>query len=334
MTLEGKMTHRLVAAVLAATTISGTVKADPAAEPAKGPPKPSAAALAGYPSEVPVLNTRRIDFVSKVNGRRYSIDVALPDVPPPAEGYPVIYVFDGYRYFAAMTEAVRANGNFSQAIVVGISYPRDPAYAQSVIARRQPLAPDVASWSPFRLAENFGRMYDMTPPNSEKAIEVYRKAHWNIEAGGLDDFLKTIETEIKPRVYALAPVNKADQTLFGHSLGGLAVVGALFTEPAAFRTFVAASPSTFWSDFEILKREPQFEAAIAAGTAKPRVLFTVGEQEGPMVDYACDLAAKLKIVLHDARDYDASDCVVFKDQQHGISVWPAIGRAVQFASAS
>jgi hypothetical protein len=93
------------------------------AEPAKS----SAAALAGYPSEVPVLNTRRIDFVSKVNGRRYSIDVALPDVPPPAEGYPVIYVFDGYRYFAAMTEAVRANGNFSQAIVVGISYPRDPA---------------------------------------------------------------------------------------------------------------------------------------------------------------------------------------------------------------
>jgi alpha-beta hydrolase superfamily lysophospholipase len=52
--------------------------------------------------------------------------------------------------------------------------------------------------------------------------------------GGVDDFLQVIEKEIKPRVAALVPVNAGNQALFGHSIGGLAVLRALFTEPMRF----------------------------------------------------------------------------------------------------
>jgi len=81
------------------------------------------------------------------------------------------------------------------------------------------------------------------PPSLGLGIKprpVWRLRH---RGSSMDDFLKVIETDMKPRVFALAPVDRGNQTLFGHSFGGLTVLEALFREPGAFRTFVAASPS-------------------------------------------------------------------------------------------
>jgi predicted alpha/beta superfamily hydrolase len=151
----------------------------------------------------------------------------------------------------------------------------------------------------------------------------------------------------------MTKVNRDDQTIFGHSLGGLAVLEALFTEPGAFRTFVAASPSIYWGDSVVLKGEARFSELVSSGKVAPRVLITVGgeEQDIPkippaleaqraaieegikkarMVGNACDLAGRLK-ALHGAPGYEVSDCAVFPAQAHGISPWPAIGRAVSFA---
>ena len=337
----------------------GTAASTPAAvqpqAPAAAPP--SAAASAGHPSEVSIPDTRRIAFVSRINGHSYSIDVALPEVPPPPKGYPVIYVLDGDAYFGAMAEAVRVNDNAPQAVVVGIGYPRDPVWATSVLARHQPLPPEFATAPPFDAAESLERMYDMGLPMNEAELKEASATGASLTArnvGGMDDFLKTIETEVKPRVYALAPINRADQTLFGHSLGGLAVLEALFTEPTAFRTFVAASPSIWWADKEVLRNEAAFSARVADGRATPRVLVTVGAEEetlpknlpppmaalkmklealvkrARMVGNACDLALRLRS-LHGAAGYEVAPCAVFPAQAHGISVWPAMGRAVSFA---
>ncbi|HWE44827.1 MAG TPA: hypothetical protein VG407_02275 [Caulobacteraceae bacterium] len=49
-----------------------------------------------------------------------------------------------------------------------------------------------------------------------------------------------------------------------------------------------------------------------------------------MVGNACDLTARLK-TLHGGARYEVADCAVFPDQGHGISPWPAMGRAVSFA---
>jgi predicted alpha/beta superfamily hydrolase len=276
----------------------------------------------------------------------------------PAKGYRVIYVLDGYAYFDSMTEAVRANGNAGGTVVVGIGYPDTPEFIQSVVARHGPPPAMTASGPAFVSALSTERQWDLSLPASDAELADQSipgmMAPKSKDVGGMDDFLEVIETEVKPRVEALTRIDRSDQTLFGHSLGGLAVVHALFTEPDAFRTFVAASPSIWWNHNEVLKDEAAFSARVNAGEIHPRVLITVGalEQQAPelppemaalkpkidalvaqsrMVDNARDLAARLK-ALNGKPPYRVLDAAVFPEQQHGISPWPAIGRAVTFAT--
>ena len=309
----------------------------------------SAAAAANHPAEVAIADSRRMTFTSSVNGHRYAIDVALPDVPPPPKGYPVIYVLDGNAYFASMAEATRVIGNAPQAIVVGIGYPHDPAWVARVFAKHRPLPALFATFPPFDAAVELERMVDLGLPLSEAQrgeIAARGVPLAASDVGGMDDFLKVIETDVKPRVHALAPVDRSNQTLFGHSLGGLAVLEALFSEPGAFRTFVAASPSIWWGDGEVLLKEKSFSDRVSAGAIVPRVLITVGGEEDSvatlapklaaeirklhMVENACGLARRLK-ALHGARGYEVADCAIFPMQGHNISAWPAMGRAVSFA---
>ena len=319
-------------------------------------PQLSATAAASHPAEVSIANSRRMTFVSGVNGHRYSIDIALPDVPQPPMGYPVIYVLDGDFYFGSMAEAARVIGNAPQAIVVGIGYPHDPVWTAAVLAKHRPLPAIFATVPPFDAALELERMYDMSLPLNETQLKDIAARGVPLKAtdvGGMDDFLKIIETEVKPRVYALALVDRGNQVLFGHSLGGLAVLKALFSEPKAFRTFVAASPSIWWGDKEVLRKEANFANRVSAGEVVSRVLITVGGEEDAvptlasqtaaqraqieaqvkklrMIENACELVRRLK-ALRGARGYAVADCAIFPYQNHDISAWPAIGRAVSFA---
>jgi predicted alpha/beta superfamily hydrolase len=309
-------------------------------------------------AEVFIRDTRRIDFVSKVNGHAYSMEVSAPEAPAPPGGYPVIYVIDGNGYFPSVVGAVRMNGNAPQAVVVGIGYPRDPAWiaTEADAVRRQPA--EFVRGSAFEQSVGVARIYDLTLPVTADQAKAIAPSVTPGDFGGLDDFVKTIETEVKPRLIAIAqtdhvPLDLNNQTLFGHSLGGLAVVDALFTEPKAFRTFVAASPSIWWANKAVLDKETAFKAEVASGAVAPRILITVGGEEetvpklppamaaqqatveaevkmASMITNACALAGRLK-ALHGAAGYEVADCAVFPGQAHGISVWPAIGRAVSFA---
>lgn len=313
--------------------------------------------LNSLPHEVSIPNTRKLAFVSKVNGHSYAIQVALPFKPAPAKGYSVIYVLDGDGYFGSVTEAVRLN-NEAGVVVVGVGYPDTPEFIKQVRDRHGPPPAMMAGEPPFSTAVSVERQYDMALPATEAQLAGQSipgmMAPKSADIGGMDDFLKMIEVDIKPRVAALARINPDDQTLFGHSLGGLTVVHALFTEPEAFRTFVAASPSIWWADNAVLKDEAAFSAKVKSGAVHPRILITVGAQEqdvpdlppamaalkpkitelvakARMVDNARDLAARLQ-ALGGKPPYKVADVAVFAEQQHGISPWPAIGRAVAFAA--
>jgi len=316
---------------------------------------PALAAQAPLPAQVTINNSKLLEVVSKVNGHRYALSVGLPYGPPPKGGYPVLYVLDGDAYFASAVEAARANA--PQVVVVGIGYPDDPAFTQSVLAHHKPLPPWLAAEPPHIQAFALERQFDLTPPTP---IGVLARERFPPSAplpqasdyGGVDDFLAAIEKDFKPSIEALVPIDRSNQALFGHSLGGLAVVQALLHEPKAFRTFIAASPSIWWGDRIVLKAEPGFDRVIESGLAAPRVLITVGgsEQDPPtvalpgmdlsamqgriaqarMVGNATDLAARLAN-LHGAPGYVVSPVAVFPEQAHGISPWPALGRAVSFA---
>jgi uncharacterized protein len=302
-----------------------------------------------------IANAVRVDFRSEVNQRTYSISVALPLVAAARTGYPVLYVLDGYWYFGSAVEAVRKNA--PDVVVVGIGYPDDEAYIESVLARHPSLPVWFKDEPTFRSAVFLERFYDLGLPASDEVLASDLRCYGTTlgagDVGGLNDFLKVLETEIKPRVAAMAAIDSSNQAVFGHSLGGLAVVHALFVEPAAFRTFIAASPSIWWSEEAVLVGEAKFAAAVRAGMATPRVLVTIGSEEQTpdpkvaagfsldfaeyaagirrhrMVENARELAARLN-ALPGSGDFEV-EYAVFPEQSHGIAPWAALGRAVPFA---
>ncbi|MBN9546509.1 MAG: alpha/beta hydrolase [Alphaproteobacteria bacterium] len=230
-----------------------------------------------WPAEVSIPNTRQIQFTSAINGEPYTLFVSIPFIPAPPGGYPVYYVLDGEAYFStAATASLLLQEN--AAVVVGIDHLafNDRAVIEKY-ARRKPSDTGPIGTDAMINAYNRLRTHDLTLP----VAPAHRAPDWFEPSrnGGVDDFLKIIETEIKPRIAALVSVDAANQALYGHSLGGLAVVRALFTEPNAFRSFIASSPSLWWDGDAVLKGEEKFAAAVTAGRAAPRILITAGDDE-------------------------------------------------------
>jgi len=336
-----------------------------AAASAQTPPSPAASAPLAVqvkgirPSEVLVPLSRRIDFTSNVNGISYTLFVALPLAPPPKAGYPVVYVLDGEDNFGSATDAARGDVDV---VVVGILYPIDDADFIAKTLNTPKRASGDVSLPEIEQAISIRRTFDLTPPPSEASIGAEKaiiKAEKiprsrDIKTGGVDAFLKVIETEIKPKIHALVKVDAGDEALYGHSLGGLAVLRALFTEPTAFRTFIAASPSIWWDDKVVLKGEADFTKKVLVGAVAPRVLITVGglEQHTPavllpgmglkqeevdarvkkhrMVDNAVELGQRLS-ALKGAPGYEVNT-VVFADETHDSVEQAAVSRAVYFAA--
>lgn len=137
--------------------------------------------------------------------------------------YPVLYMTDGDAHIGHTSTTIEflvRNGRMSDMIVVGIT--------------------------------NTDRTRDLTPTKA-----VGPNAAQFPTAGGADNFLKFIATELIPEIerrYRVQPY----RVLAGHSLGGLFAVHALITQPDLFNSYVAVSPSLQWSDDATLKRAEEF----------------------------------------------------------------------------
>jgi predicted alpha/beta superfamily hydrolase len=153
--------------------------------------------------------------------------VILVRTPPGYEAnklaYPVLYMTDGDAHIghtASTIEFLARNGRMPEMIVVGIT--------------------------------NTDRTRDLTPTKATGP-----NAAQFPTAGGADNFLKFIETEVIPEIekrYRVQPY----RVLAGHSFGGLFAVHALITRPELFNSYVAVSPSLQWSDDATLKRAEEF----------------------------------------------------------------------------
>lgn len=313
-------------------------------------PLPAASAARTAQAEAPpviVPASRRIEITSSVNGRRYTAFVALPltAAPPPPAGYPVLYVLDGNQLFGTAVDAARTFVH-SGIVVVGIGYPFDDAALVSA-ASGLPASTPAEHRRAAGAAGELWRNHDLTLPAT--ADFVRRRPGFGItveNVGGVDDFLETIERDIKRAVGAIVAIDPARQALFGHSFGGLAVVRALFTRPQSYRAFIAASPSIYWNDNAVLADEARFVARVRAGEVAPRILVTAGGDESTpapgataqaieglrlrrQVDNARELAARLAAVPG-APDYRVRG-VVFEGEGHVSVQQAAISRGVRFA---
>lgn len=137
--------------------------------------------------------------------------------------YPVLYMTDGGTHIGHTTSTIEFlvnNGRMADMIVVGIA--------------------------------NTDRTRDLTPTKATGA-----NAAQFPTAGGADNFLKFIETEVIPEIeksYRVQPY----RVLAGHSFGGLFAVHTLVTRPELFNSYIAVSPSLQWSDEATLKRAEEF----------------------------------------------------------------------------
>jgi hypothetical protein len=273
-----------------------------------------------------VAQSEQFDFTSKVTGRTYRIFVARPFTPAPAAGHPVLYVLDANGEFLTAAETARLRsltGEVAPAVVVGIGYPTDNPL---VVLRR--------------------RNADFTaegPNASTKAVlGPMAAAMGDATYGGLGDFLKMIETEVKPAVAAKVKLDPARSALFGHSLGGLAVLHALFDDPTRYATYIAVSPSIWWNDKAVLAKADGFLAKAKSGAAKPRVMIGVGaleaaasagspepirlaSEQAAMVSNAEALTARLKAGGADVRGY------TFPGETHMSVVGVAVNRGLELA---
>ena len=220
-------------------------------------------AAASTPTAEMALNARIIDFKSQVNGRAYRLFVSIPTRRPvPAEGHSVLYLIDGNLHFGIAVDTARIQACWPDVIdpvVVGIGYPTD-SVSQALDLR----------------------MIDLTTPISEERLQqgfIAKMPRPSEGWGGMDNYFRVIEEEIKPRVEAMVAINRQDQVLMGHSLGGLTTLHALFRHTASFQQFVSISPSIWFNDRAVLAHEAAFSERVRAGQVKARALITVGGLE-------------------------------------------------------
>jgi predicted alpha/beta superfamily hydrolase len=192
-------------------------------------------------------------------GGIYRIAVSLPDDPgaAPADGYPVLYVLDGNAYFASFAQARRVAEHLpiGKAIIVGVGYPTDDA------------------WDVRRLNDFVAPMPD-PPPRQYRELAQY-------PSGARKAFLDFLTGPLRAEIARRYPVDPERHALFGHSLGGLFALYALYERPDAFHSIVAASPSMEWNAQGILDDERVFVARLADGRVgrNSRLMVVVGDRD-------------------------------------------------------
>ncbi|MDR1076043.1 MAG: alpha/beta hydrolase [Xanthomonadaceae bacterium] len=191
--------------------------------------------------------------------RHYRVRVAIPKAGAPALGYPVLYMLDGNAALMSVSDSMLGALRYPP-VLVFIGYDND-------------LRIDAP-----------GRAYDYTPlwrgDIEGQAAQGRQDVVAGRRTGGADAFLALLETQVKPAVEALAPIDRRRQSLWGHSYGGMFVLHALFVRRAAFQTYIAVDPSLWWGEGFILDEAKRFMAAHDA-VPDSRLILLRGTGESP-----------------------------------------------------
>lgn len=200
---------------------------------------------------------------SQVLGEERVLNIYLPDgySPDSATRYPVIYLLDG----SADEDFIHIAG-----LVQFASFPWVDWLPPSIVVG----------------IANVDRKRDFTHPTSIAKD----KADFPT-TGGSTAFMRFLGDELIPHIDSSFRTS-SERMLIGQSLGGLFGVEVLFTRPSLFTRFLLVSPSLWWDDGSVLKRDAPFLAM--AATAPGQVFIAVGKEGKAMVSGAKRLASLLR----------------------------------------
>ena len=195
-------------------------------------------------------------LASKYTHHDYLIQISVPAVEAPQQGFPVLYVLDGNAAFDSAANIAKSVGGganrlgLSPVAIVAIGYPKQSTF-------------DVEK-----------RALDYTPQTS---VEFQKQAKYTY--GGADQFIQFIEKELKPAIQTKIKVNSQQQSLFGHSFGGLFVLHTFFSQPHMFQRYIAASPSLWFDDYALLNKQKDWLNNKANRAQEIMLMTTVGTHE-------------------------------------------------------
>lgn len=206
---------------------------------------------------------------SKISKQKYLIQVYEPKIKTPKEGYKVVYILDGNASFPLASTIAQTIENSSNRtgkippLIVAIAYPSEETFDKKA------------------------RSFDYTPPYiGELKIPENRKSSTIYTQGGAEYFYKFIEEQLKPIINKTYKINKEKQILFGHSYGGLFTLYTFLNHTSSFQHYIAASPSIWWNDFQILKEAKNFKNNINPHT---KLWLSVGELENKQSNFKSSL---------------------------------------------
>lgn len=260
-----------------------------------------------------VLQGATVRTLQAADGQRYRLYLSIPKQEPPPGGFPVLYMLDANGYFPLMATAARLQARRPDVtgvvpmVVAGIDHDADEAFDAD--RRYRDFTPPTRDGGPPKLIEKF----KIQPPCCEA-----------------DRFLAFLESEVKPLVERLAPVDRGKQSLFGHSLGGLLALHALAARPEAFQNVIAVSPSAWWDDQRVLDGLRAYANGDKGGAA--RSLVIVGAREH--LDMRQGAAAAADVLTAGPASGPLTRFEETRYADHGTVVPVAINRALRFASGA
>jgi predicted alpha/beta superfamily hydrolase len=207
------------------------------------PPATTAQPIVGQ--VIDALASTHFTLRSAVLGEDRTINVYLPpDYGASTDRYPVLYMLDGglaedFPHVAGSVDVSIKNAVIRPVIVVGI---------QNTERRRDLLSPS-------------------TRPD-EQAMAPH--------AGGSDRFRAFLRDELRPRVDAQFRTSR-EAGLVGESFAGLFVIETMLVAPTMFDDYIAADPSVWWNDRELVGRAAQLLAALPSSAMQ---LYVAASEDG------------------------------------------------------
>ena len=242
--------------------------------------------------------------------RRYRLFIAVPEKPAPREGFPLVLLLDGNTTFKPAIKQA------PDAVIVAIGYSTDEK--KEIVKRR---FYDLTSYAP---ADKIPLREGMEAPKT----------------GGEEEFRSLIENRILPEIFKHLPVNRANVTFFGHSLGGLFVMKSfLSAESHGFSTYCAADPSIWWNGHEFMEKlgaynKPEgFKSRLLIETSgiKTHHKNVTESNKKPVKDLHSGPNGKdVSEILRKTKAVD-NTFYSFSDKNHGTMLAPAIKDCLHFA---
>ena len=214
------------------------------------------------------------DLADRVTGDVRRVFLWVPPVPAPEQGWPSLTMTDGNAVIATAIDAMRAQAsyptgtNLGWGVLIAVGYPTDDAY------------------DPFR------RSWDLGPPPGASYPPFWPDTP-EVRTGGGAEMARFILEDALPFVGEQVKLDPDQRALFGHSFGGLFALWLLFTQPGAFRRWIAASPAITWEDSFLLTHLDDFDPAGRQLTVHLSAAEWEGDDLAPFQIGAEDAAQRL-----------------------------------------